>query len=97
MNSTQKEIMLIAQEECAEVVQAISKCFRFGMNDVHPVTNKSNKESLEEEVGDLLCMINMMIDNRIIDKLSVDFAIDAKSEKIRKWSSIFKNEKTLTA
>jgi NTP pyrophosphatase (non-canonical NTP hydrolase) len=95
MNSKQKEIMLIAQEECAEVVQAISKCFRFGFNDVY--NGATNKEKLEEEVGDLLCMINMMMDNRIIDRLSVEFAIDAKSEKIRKWSNIFKNEETLTA
>lgn len=95
MNSKQKEIMLIAQEECAEVVQAISKCFRFGFNDKY--NGATNKEKLEEEVGDLLCMINMMMDNRIIDRLSVEFAIDAKSEKIRKWSNIFKNEETLTA
>jgi NTP pyrophosphatase (non-canonical NTP hydrolase) len=97
MNKTQKEIMLIAQEECAEVVQAISKCFRFGFNEKHPNQEFTNQQRLEEEVGDLLCMINMMIDNRIIDKLAVDFAIDAKSEKIRKWSNIFKNEKTIAA
>jgi NTP pyrophosphatase (non-canonical NTP hydrolase) len=95
MNDKQKEIMLIAQEECAEVVQAISKCFRFGFNDAY--NGATNKEKLEEEVGDLLCMINMMMDNRIIDRLSVEFAIDAKSDKIRKWSNIFKNEETLTA
>ena len=95
MNNKQKEIMLIAQEECAEVVQAISICFRFGFNDMY--NGATNKEKLEEEVGDLLCMINMMMDNRIIDRLSVEFAIDAKSEKIRKWSNIFKNEETLTA
>jgi NTP pyrophosphatase (non-canonical NTP hydrolase) len=89
MDSKQKEIMLIAQEECAEVVQAISKCFRFGFNEKHPSEEFTNRQRLEEEVGDLLCMINMMMDNRIIDKLAVDFAIDAKSEKIRKWSNIF--------
>jgi hypothetical protein len=43
MNDKQKEVMLIAQEECAEVIQAISKVFRFGMDDVHPTTNKSNR------------------------------------------------------
>ena len=31
MENNQKEILLIAQEECAEVTQAISKVFRFGM------------------------------------------------------------------
>jgi NTP pyrophosphatase (non-canonical NTP hydrolase) len=94
MNEKQKEIMLIAQEECAEVVQAISKCFRFGFNEKHPNEEMTNKQRLEEEVGDLLCMIQLMMDNRIVDKLSVDFAIDAKSEKIRKWSNIFDEEVT---
>ena len=49
----------------------------------------TNQQRLEEEVGDLLCMIQLMMDNRIVDKLSVDFAIDAKSEKIRRWSNLF--------
>ena len=30
LNENEKEIMLITQEECAEVTQAISKVFRFG-------------------------------------------------------------------
>ena len=30
-----QEIMMIAQEECAEVTQAISKVFRFGFDSVH--------------------------------------------------------------
>jgi NTP pyrophosphatase (non-canonical NTP hydrolase) len=96
MNEKEKEIMLIAQEECAEVVQAISKCFRFGFSEKHPNEEMTNKQRLEEEVGDLLCMIQLMMDNRIVDKLSVDFAIDAKSEKIRKWSNIFDEENTET-
>jgi NTP pyrophosphatase (non-canonical NTP hydrolase) len=96
MNINQKEIMLIAQEECAEVIQAISKVFRFGMDSVHPVTMKANKESLEEEVGDLLCMIQMMIEQGIIDKIAVDFAIDDKSNKIRKWSNILNDSPVTT-
>jgi len=35
MNKVEKEIMLIAQEECAEVTQAISKVFRFGFDSEH--------------------------------------------------------------
>jgi NTP pyrophosphatase (non-canonical NTP hydrolase) len=89
MSDKQKEIMLIAQEECAEVIQAISKVFRFGMNDVHPTTMKSNKDSLEEEVGDLMCMIELMQQYGIISPTNVINANVSKRNKLKKWSKIF--------
>ena len=30
VNEDTREVLLILQEECAEVTQAVSKCFRFG-------------------------------------------------------------------
>lgn len=85
-----REIMLITQEECAEVVQAISKVFRFGMDASHPVTKKTNKESLEEEMGDLLCMIEMMFKQGIVDKEKVYESSLAKESKLAIWSDIYK-------
>jgi NTP pyrophosphatase (non-canonical NTP hydrolase) len=93
MNSKQKEIMLIAQEECAEVVQAISKVFRFGVTDQY--NGQTNKERLEEETGDLLCMIDLMIEEGMIDIDRVLQAKDQKNTKLRKWSEVFKEEKVL--
>jgi NTP pyrophosphatase (non-canonical NTP hydrolase) len=92
MNSVEKEVMLIAQEECAEVIQAISKVFRFGMDDVHPNTNKSNRDSLEEEVGDLLCMIELLQQHGIVNPINVLNANVSKRNKLKKWSSIFDKE-----
>ena len=92
MNNVEKEVMLIAQEECAEVIQAISKVFRFGMDDIHPTTNKSNRDSLEEEVGDLLCMIELLQEHGIVNSTSVLNANVRKRNKLKKWSSIFNNE-----
>lgn len=86
MNDNSKEIMLIAQEECAEVTQAISKVFRFGINGVH--NGATNKQRLEEEVGDLLCMVEMMIENGVIDGNAVAQAGLKKKEKLAKWSNI---------
>jgi NTP pyrophosphatase (non-canonical NTP hydrolase) len=91
MDDKQKEIMLIAQEECAEVVQAISKVFRFGMDDVHPTTMKSNKDSLEEEVGDLMCMIELMQEYGIINATNVLNANVKKRNKLKQWSNIFED------
>ena len=86
MNSREQEIMLIAQEECAEVTQAISKIFRFGMDSEH--NGVSNFTRLNEEVGDLMCMIDLMIDSGIVSEAAV---MTAKAEKLAKlsiWSNI---------
>lgn len=86
MNTVEKEILLISQEECAEVIQAISKVFRFGFTDVH--NGVSNQEHLDEEVGDLLCMIDLMLRYNMINEDAVLAAKDAKLEKLNQWSSI---------
>ena len=86
LNDQQNEVMLIALEECAEVIQAISKVFRFGIDSVH--NGVSNKEHLEEEVGDLLCMIEMMMEQDILSRGIVAEAKFAKRAKLAKWSNI---------
>ena len=86
LDNETKEIFCIAQEECAEVTQAISKVFRFGMDSVH--NNRTNKERLEEETGDLLAMIDIMIEKCIISDTNVNGARIAKREKLKTWSTI---------
>jgi NTP pyrophosphatase (non-canonical NTP hydrolase) len=88
MNEMQKEVMLIAQEECAEVTQAISKCFRFGFDSSYNGAN--NRERLEEEVGDLMCMIDLLIDSGIVSEAAVMTSKNEKMMKLQKWSAIFK-------
>jgi len=91
MDDKVKEILLITQEECAEVTQAISKVFRFGLNERWPEPiNPTNKERLEEEVGDLLCMIDIMVEKGIISDEKLNKARINKREKLKTWSGIFK-------
>ena len=86
MNSVETEIMDIAQEECAEVIQAISKVRRFGLTTEHKgVTNQAH---LEEEVGDLMCMFELMIEKGIIDQVSCMEASRRKRIKLAQWSNI---------
>ena len=87
MNETQKEVMLICQEECAEVTQAISKCFRFGFDSEY--NGRTNLQRLTEEVGDLLCMINLMIEKGVIEETPTYKALYAKRAKLEQWSEIF--------
>ena len=86
MGEIDKEILLIAQEECAEVTQAISKVFRFGIDGVHK--GVSNRSHLEEEVGDLMCMIDLLIEHGIVSESAVMSAKAEKLNKLLQWSSI---------
>jgi NTP pyrophosphatase (non-canonical NTP hydrolase) len=83
------EILWITQEECAEVIQAISKIFRFGAKDAWPKDGPNNQARLEEEVGDLLCMVDIMIEKGILSDSNVNAARHAKRDKLKTWSGIF--------
>jgi hypothetical protein len=88
MNDREKEILVIAQEECAEVIQEISKIFRFGIDNDHK-SGVKHRDVLEMEIGDLQCMINLLIENNIVSKHGVDVAVDVKQQKLKKWSKIY--------
>ena len=92
MNSKIKETMDILQEECAEVIQAVSKISRFGLDNLKPGKPKTNREHLEEELGDLLAMIDILHEMDIASWDNLDAATAAKIEKLKKWSSIYDNQ-----
>lgn len=82
------ELLLILSEECAEVIQAISKCQRFGLEGSKPGKPLTNLEHLEEELGDLLCMIDLLRDSGVVSWGNMEVARRAKREKLRCWSTI---------
>mgnify|MGYP003342281484 FL=1 len=88
-----KEILLITQEECAEVSQAISKIFRFGLEERYE--NQTNREHLEEEIGDLLCMIELLASHGIISETACELAKKQKRNKLAKWSNIFQKSEAV--
>jgi NTP pyrophosphatase (non-canonical NTP hydrolase) len=89
MNEQTKEVMDILQEECAEVIQAVSKISRFGIDNVKPGKPKTNREHLEEELGDMLAMIDILIVKGIVNSDNLEIAKLAKIEKLKKWSTIY--------
>jgi NTP pyrophosphatase (non-canonical NTP hydrolase) len=92
MNNRDREILLIAQEECAEVIQAISKIFRFGFDAKHPNEDRNNLQRLEEELGDLVCMVGLIMNKKIVSESGVESAAEMKLKKLRTWSTIFVDE-----
>ena len=90
MQDKVNEIYAITQEECAEVIQAISKVNRFGLDSMHK--GISNRDHLEEEVGDLMCMLNLLVEFGVLDLVAVAEAGHRKRNKLQQWSNIFKEE-----
>lgn len=83
-----REILVIAQEEAAEVIQEISKIFRFGIDNLHR-DGMTHRVKLEEELGDFLCMIDLMIEQEIVHPKSLALAKIAKRKKLKEFSDIF--------
>lgn len=94
MNERLDEIMHITQEECAEVTQAISKVFRFGFTATH--NGKTNKEHLEEELGDLVAMVRLLIADGAVNEDAINKASTAKLMKLHKWSTYIRFEENDT-
>jgi NTP pyrophosphatase (non-canonical NTP hydrolase) len=90
MNEQTMETLRILQEECAEVIQAISKVFRFGLQATHPDTpNQTNLYRLQEELGDLLAMIELLVDSNVgVSDEGLVLAKNKKFEKLKKWSAL---------
>ncbi|NCX50735.1 MAG: hypothetical protein EBW80_03540 [Burkholderiaceae bacterium] len=89
MNDKQREILVITQEECAEVIQSISKIFRFGITNSHK-SGLTQKEAFEKEVGDLVAMIELLHQHDLVDKNNVTKAVQEKKDKLQLWSNIYK-------
>lgn len=81
------ELLGILQEECAEVIQVISKIRRFGLNDFHPEDpdQTSNQTKLTTEIGDMVGVIEMLREQNVFSVCDIDTAAIQKVEKVKKF------------
>jgi NTP pyrophosphatase (non-canonical NTP hydrolase) len=89
MEKKMNEILNILTEECAEVIQAISKTQRFGMDNTNPFSAETNRDRLEQEIGDLLTMIDLLFVKGIINEENILKAQQRKIDKLKIWSKIY--------
>lgn len=85
MNKEQTDILGLLTEECAEVIQAVSKAQRFGLHSIHK--ERSNQQNIQQEVGDVLALIIIMVERHpeIINKDGLDVAVRRKIERLKKY------------
>jgi|TARA_Y100000114_G_C11748880_1_gene323141 NTP pyrophosphatase (non-canonical NTP hydrolase) len=83
MNKLQ-ELMTITMEECGELIQACSKSIR--------CDDYKNNDDLKEEIGDVMCMIELIKENGLISQREIDNQVNIKRMKLMKWSKLFRYE-----
>jgi NTP pyrophosphatase (non-canonical NTP hydrolase) len=89
MNKKIDEILSILQEECAELIQMVSKIRRFGEGAVHPeIPNKTNLTRFCEELGDVLALIEILEAHDYINIDHVNMLKHEKFDKLKKWTTI---------
>jgi NTP pyrophosphatase (non-canonical NTP hydrolase) len=89
MNNKIKEALGILQEECAEVIVEVSKCNRFGMDSNHYKTGLKHSIMLETEIGDMLALVDILIEQGVLDVDGLEVAKENKKQKLKQWSSIY--------
>lgn len=83
MKNKTEELLVITAEECGELTQACSKILRHGIDD-------GLKRKLLEEVGDLQCMIDLLIEHDILSPTDIEQRKFVKRDKLKKYSNIWK-------
>ena len=84
-----QEILDILQEECAEVIQNISKCRRFGMENVYLKGIGTQREQLVQEIGDVLLLVELLQAHQVFTEKELREAMTRKGAKLAQWSKIY--------
>lgn len=83
-NNTHLTLEILA-EECAEIQQIKSKIIRFGIDDYHPKNKLPNRQKLEQEIGHLSFLIDILIHHEIITEKGIEMGRIHKGKKLLKW------------
>jgi NTP pyrophosphatase (non-canonical NTP hydrolase) len=89
MDTKTEEALGILQEECAEVIQEVSKIRRFGLDTLHYKSGVEHRAMLEMEVGDVLALVDILVEQGILDRAGLAVATENKKLKLKQWSKIY--------
>jgi NTP pyrophosphatase (non-canonical NTP hydrolase) len=73
-------------EECGELTQRCSKMMR-----KYKRLDQAEEEQLQkltEEVGDVLCMISLLVEHNFVTWKALEERVEYKKEKLKKWSTL---------
>ena len=80
MKNPLQELLTITMEECGELIQQCSKAIR--------CDNYHDNEKLTEEVGDVMCMLELLHEYDLISWEDVYERVEVKKKKLKRWSNL---------
>jgi len=75
-------------EECGELTQRCSKMMR-KFKTIEDATEEQRVKLLEE-AGDVLCMIELMVENGLLTNEELGVRVNIKRDKLKQWSTLIK-------
>lgn len=75
-------------EELGEATSAAGRCLIQGIDEQEPVTHKSNRQWLEEELADVTANIELVIEHFGLDSSRMMERIQRKKIHLRGWHSM---------
>jgi hypothetical protein len=84
-----QQLMAITSEECGELTQVCMKIVR-KYTTLEEIQNDKYRDLLIEEAGDVLCMIELMVEHGILTDKELRDRVDVKRNKLATWSNLIK-------
>lgn len=82
--NTPEYLLSVVEEECNEIAQRATKAQRFGLAEIQPGQELTNKERLIQEFNDLLGTLELLFGRPFIHCVRPSM-IEAKKAKVQKF------------
>lgn len=79
--------MVITAEECGELTQVCMKIMR-KYDNMQDISQDKYRDLLIEELGDVQCMIDLMIENGVVTQEEISDRSQVKRDKLKLWSDL---------
>lgn len=76
------------QEELGELQAALARVLIQGIDEVEPVTKKSNRLWLTEEMGDVHAGLKLLVEHFDLDYEAMFTRAEIKSKRLREWHAM---------
>lgn len=87
--NTLQQLMVITAEECGELTQRCSKIMR--KYKTLDLIEEEQRVKLLEELGDVQCMLDLMVQHRVVTQDEIQARSQVKKDKLKKWSTLIKD------